>query len=680
MNEGAGEFRFRFSKKELIFLLLLVSAMFALYHHTLKYDLSWDTKDFAKESILLHHDRPLFDAFRYGMIHGQMGDYKSSFYYRPIWNLSMMAEQRLWGFHNTGMRLVNTAIFSLALICLFIFLKFQNVSEDFPLLATALFAFLPIHADNVVWGVARCDLFLLLWGMLTAIFFHLWLFKKNKAYYFASVLFFALGIFSKETFLFFIPFLAAYEWACRRRLSWRRYLGYVLITGAFFFVKHLVLRLPSLGMQPLISIVELPRLFFSTLGYYARVLVFPIRLPKFAFASEIMNWKYLLLGGVSFLAAGVFLFRKRSEKAIIPVSLMVFFLLPHVLLAFSKLWPFKISARYMMIPAIGAVWLFCLGLGKGRRYLRYLAVAALIGVFLPCLLRSSFAYRNELTYWMEGYQAHPRNSIMLLFLAKAHYNADHKLLARHYLSKSLPYPTDRLTASHIAIFFADLEYRRRDYAAAAKWLRHHLVASPYNAQFLAASIRLSLGDFNAAEHALLELIRQRPETRLAYHQLFAAYLGQTRWEDAARLENEMRAKFHEKAAPITEKLQAGFSKRTRDQKADFYAEFNNYGAAIDLIEGKPARDFADFMKLTDLYYRSGKPEIAEKMIHGLLELNPRNHSLFNQFGEFYVKKLNRPEQALDCFERSIRIKPDQPKVRALIAQLSRVAVRDEAAD
>jgi len=190
MNENTGEFRLRLSRKELIFLLLLVGAMFALYRHMLNYDLGWDTKDFAKESVLLNGNRPLFDAFRYGMIHGQAGDYQHSFYYRPIWNLSMMVEHRLWGFRNTDIRLVNIAIFSLALIFLFVFLKFQNNGEDFPMLVTVLFAFLPIQADNVVWGVSRCDLFLLLWGMLAAIFFHLWLFRKNRGYYFASVLIF----------------------------------------------------------------------------------------------------------------------------------------------------------------------------------------------------------------------------------------------------------------------------------------------------------------------------------------------------------------------------------------------------------------------------------------------------------------------------------------------------------
>jgi hypothetical protein len=45
-----------------------------------------------------------------------------------------------------------------------------------------------------------------------------------------------------------------------------------------------------------------------------------------------------------------------------------------------------------------------------------------------------------------------------------------------------------------------------------------------------------------------------------------------------------------------------------------------------------------------------------------------------------VKKLNRPEQALGCFERSLRIKPDQPHVKTVIARLSRVAVRGRATD
>lgn len=679
IRRSQGEISLRLSRGDWIFLILLAASMFGLYRHTLAYGLNWDTKDFARESVLLNTQRPLADAFRYGMIHGQMGEYGGSFYYRPLWNLSLMLEQRLWGFRGTGIRLVNIAIFSLSLLLLFLFLKLQDVPRELPFLATALFAFLPIQADNVVWGVSRCDLFLLLWGLLAAICFHQRLQGRGRVWVLLGALSFALGMLSKETFVLFIPFLAAYEWAWRQRLSWRRYPACILIAASFFLVKHGLLRLSSLPLRALPSLAATADLFFSTVGYYVRILLLPVGFPKFAFAAEITRPGYLLLGIGSFLACGVLLLRARPKRVLIPLALILLFLLPYVGLAFSPLWPFRISARYMMVPAIGMTWLFCLLLARMKRYLRFLSAAALIAVFLPYLLQSTFAYRDEVAYWADGQKAHPRNGTMLLLLAKAHYNAGDNLLARQCLDESLRRPTDRLTASHIAGLYANLEYLRCDYPAALNWLKHPLAVSPYNERFLRASIDLSRGDFPAAEQGLLELKRRFPEARLAYHKLFVAYVGRGEWEKAAKLEREMRAVFAAEAPRLTEALRADFLRRSPRGKAAFYAEFNNYGAACEFLERIPGKSFADRLALAELYYRSGRPGAAEGVIDGLPGAGLSAATACNAIGELYVKKLNRPEQALPYFERSIRIRPDQPQVREMIRRLTLLTTPGQAA-
>lgn len=670
INKNIGEFSFRFSRKELIFLVVLVGFMFGLYYHTLKYDLIWDTKHFASGSLLLNKNRPLSDAFRYGDIQGQLGENKRSFYYRPIMNLSMMVENKLWGFHNPGICLMNISIFSLSLIFLFVFLKFQTIFEDFPLLCTALFAFLPLNADNVVWGASRCDLFLLLWGLLTLIFFHLQLLKNSKFYYFLSLFFFTLGMFSKETFLLFIPILAVYEWAYNKRLSWLRQVAFIMISATFFIVKHWVLQLISLETQRMPSLFENIHLIFSTLGYYVRILFYPIQFPRFTFNSEVLNPKYLILGIGSFLAIAAYLLITRFKKNVIPLALMVFFLIPFIWLVFSKLWPFKISARYMMIPSIGVIWLFCLSLGKLKRYLRYLICLALIAVFLPYLLQFSFSYKNEITYWTDGYNAHPHNSIAFLMLARSYYDADKKITAYYYLKESLKYPVDSLTASHISVLFASLEYLRCDYPAALLWLDRYRASLTYDARRLRSSIQLAQGDIESAEQILLKLMQQYPEKLLAYQILFNAYIGQTKWDEAAALEEKMNSVFYLKKTQMAENIKTEFPKKSYKQLVGFYTEYENYAVAINLIEQKPNKKIAEFIALLELYYRYGKPEIAEDMIDSFLESNRKNYLLLNMLGNFYLKELYRLEQALKYFKQSIQIQSDQPQIQVLIEHLS----------
>lgn len=660
----------RISWPEVLCLLLLVGSMFGLYQHTLKYDLIWDTKDFAATSFLLQKNRPLADAFRYGLIQGQGGENKNSFYYRPIMNLSFMMENRLWGFHGTGIRLVNIALFSLVLVSLFVFLKFQAVFEDFPLLCTALFAFLPLNADNVVWGVARCELLSLLWGLLTLIFFHLHLQKESRPSYFLSLTFFALGIFSKETFVFFIPVLAVYEWAYKKRLSWFRHSAFVLIAAIFFIIKHWVLQLVSLGSQPLPTMAENVRLLFSTLGYYVRILLYPLQFPKHAYNSEVLHAPYLLLGIGSFLAIASYLLVTRFKRNIIPLALTVFFLIPFVWLAFSNLWPFKISARYMMIPAIGVIWLFVLSLGRWKRYLRCLACLALIALFLPYLLQSSFAYRNETTYWAEGYNARPHNGVAILMLARAHYDADNMVAAYHYLKESRKYPIDALTARHISILSASLEYLRCDYPAALSWLDRFQAGLTYDAYRLRASIQLARGEMAAAEQILLRLMRQYPEKRLAYQLLFNAYIGREKWDAAALLEEKMDAVFFLDKTRLAKTIQSEFSRKSQGQLAEFYTRFENYPAAVRMLEQKPAKEPADFFLLLELYYRQGKPEKAEDLVNNLLHDGRENPSLLNRLGDFYLNTLYRPVQAMKYFQLSIQIRPQQPQVQEIIKRLS----------
>ncbi len=191
--------------KKVAFLLILISLLVLLYQHTLKYDLIWDTANFVKSSQLLSGDASLLDVFTHGYIQGQFGFNRSSFYYRPIVHLTFGLEKRIWGLQSTGLRLTNIFIFALCLIILFIFFERLKVSDDLPYIITTLFAFLPLNADNIVWVVSRCDLLLLLWGSLALLFLQSYIQQGKKYHLLFSSLFVLLGIFSKETFLFFFP-------------------------------------------------------------------------------------------------------------------------------------------------------------------------------------------------------------------------------------------------------------------------------------------------------------------------------------------------------------------------------------------------------------------------------------------------------------------------------------------
>src|SRR4030042_3549487 len=162
-------------KRDWLYVAILAVILFGVYWKTFNYDFVWDDEIFFKHNLLFIEDQPLTSALKYSYFSEQLGVQGQDHYYRPLLTFSFLLENKLWGIKNITLRFTNLLIFFLSLIFLFAFLKVHSDKAYLPEITTLFFALYPLNSENIVWIVGRGDLFLLLWGSLTFLFFALFL-------------------------------------------------------------------------------------------------------------------------------------------------------------------------------------------------------------------------------------------------------------------------------------------------------------------------------------------------------------------------------------------------------------------------------------------------------------------------------------------------------------------------
>ena len=70
--------------KSIIFIIVLIITLSALYWKTFNYEFIWDSKIYFKQNILFTENNPLSSAFKLGYFHGSMGKSNIEDYYRPL--------------------------------------------------------------------------------------------------------------------------------------------------------------------------------------------------------------------------------------------------------------------------------------------------------------------------------------------------------------------------------------------------------------------------------------------------------------------------------------------------------------------------------------------------------------------------------------------------------------------
>lgn len=669
-------------KRDLVFLVLLAVIVIGIYWRTFDYALIWDDEIFFKHNLLFIEHQPLTSAFTFSYFSEQLGVQGQDHYYRPLLTLSFLLENAVWGIQNVTLRLTNVLIFLFSLVFLFAFLKELSTKTYLPEITTLLFALYPLNSENIVWIVGRGDLFLLLWGSLSFLFLELFLKKGRPLFLAGSSFFFLLGILSKETFILILPLLLLYEKVRRGKITWLFHIANGFFILSFFFIKNFILGIKNIKLVYMPNSLENVRAALGTLGYYFRTMVFPFRYKMFLPISE-MNQIVFLAFGLLAAASLVLLtiWAKKEKDIALPAAILGLFLLGHVPLIYSSIFPYQIYSRYIMVAGLGLVWLLTHFLMRIKERPRFGIVFAILLFFIPSIILNSSAYKDSTVFWQRAMKASSGDAYVLFQAAKTAFENKDYLSAELALNRSLGTSMRRETAILVSMLYADIEMTRADYPSVLRWMAsvEEFEKSPqikiapfvhYQINSKKARVFASQGDVEAAEKLLLENISDFRTVKEAYSDLYNLYVSHGMWDKAAEIEKTMKSIFPAFFADFdTARTREEVETLPFDKKMSFYIQNRNFPAASALVKTLPSLDLDHQFLLAKLTFYEGKGDEASEIIQNILDQNSGSTETLNKVGFFYLYNLIRVKEAVDCFEQSLALNPSQPEIIVLTNRL-----------
>jgi tetratricopeptide (TPR) repeat protein len=429
---------------------LLIAVTVAVYVNSLPNGFVFDDMGTIVENVHIKHLGKNFPSFfsrsYYKIAHGEAS-------YRPVATLSYYLLYALFGLNPFGYHLFSLALHIFNVVLVYLLAKRLLGNKTFSLTAGLLFACHPVLTE-VVDCISYND------DLLATFFFFLSLLlylklnagaaKRNSLFLGLSLLFYLLGLLSKEMALTLPMVIFVYDWVLKKagdrppslatalKTVFQQkyyYLGYAAITLFYLWIRFWALSNPQGAANPVWGslwerIIYLPVLFFN----YIKLILFPLVLNAdyvFSYPSrffEIYNMVAFLL------SAGLIIFSFWIYKRIRVISFGIWWFFITLLPVYNIIPLFNpLAERYLYIPLFG----FCLvvaatmSMAAKRMPGKMITVFTLLVVFIIVIFYATITI-NRNRDWRDGYSLWTQTLKTSPDSVKAHGN-----LARVYMDRGL---------------------------------------------------------------------------------------------------------------------------------------------------------------------------------------------------------------------------------------------------
>ncbi len=664
-----------------LFLLLPPLLALLVYLPSLQRGLIWDSRPMIEENDLLKGGFSPAAPFASGYWQTTSQRGAGYDYYRPLTVLTFMIEKQAWGLSPWRLRLVNLLLFALALAALLLFLRRLPAPPGAAEAASLLFALFPLHVDNVNWVVGRCDLLMLLFGILSLLLFDLFLERRSPWSGLAALAAWSLALLAKEASLFFLPLFPLHEFLRRRRLTPLLYLPLLLTGAGYWLLKSTVIGRSGFPVHGFASLGENVMAPLAALGYYLRSLVFPFSADMFLSLEAVRTPLYIAAGTIfamllALAPAWVLLRSRPGSPAGAAVAGAWFWTAPFLggalLMVFTPIHPYSISTRYLMVPAIGCCWLLGVWLASLRPLPRRALLLLLLSASALAVTVGSKKYRDEEAFWRSALASSPKDSFfMSQYAAELERKGDH-LAGEALLRRALKFRMKQATAAAVSLRLADAAIAGARYDEALSWLQR-LRSLPLGPQHAAQGRRLLLrvhrarDDLAAAEAVLAEISREEGGGAAILPQV-ATYLAFAAWERAREALAERRP---DEAALLRQIAETEGAFRAQDEagRVRYFIGRGNFAAAWRLWPGKDAPGIRQGLGAAQLALLAGEESEGRRRIGLLARDHANDVQALNSIGNL-LYDLRRGEEALPFYRRSLALRPGQP---ALAGRVGRIA-------
>ncbi|MBN1621128.1 MAG: tetratricopeptide repeat protein [Endomicrobiales bacterium] len=573
---------------------LIIGISFGVYFNTLKNEFVHDDEFIVENNSLIRSPSNLPKIFSSNYWAGTKYE-KETLLYRPLVITSFAFDYKLWGKNPAGYHLTNIILNTInsVLVYFLTFFIFSGALKNNNLYVAAfisslIFTVHPVHSEAVAGIVGRTELMATLFFLISLI---LYLRESgHKLLYWISLLFYFLGILSKEMAITLPAVIMIYDFVVfgkdvlKQRI--KLYAGY--FCTAFFY---LILRTAVLGkvageeqLWMLAQDTFLVRFYniVKILGFYVRLLFFPFGLrPEYEhFKVFSMKDPYVFISLI-FFAVLIALAAKSKIKKNYIFPILWFFI---TILPVSNIIPMGgfIGERFLYLPSVGFCWLLGAYISEKNDILYYYSklsfAVVLILLFSFLTIKRNHAWKDDYTLWTET-----------LKVDRFHYKAFFNLgvIAR--------------------------EEKR----------------------------------YQEAEERLLNAITLHPDSLSAYYELGIVYFDQLLWDKARDtfIKSLDLIKYYEDKG-----LKLGEHKSvTLRYIALCYSNISDRSSAIEYyhkaIEATP-RDASLYYECALQYEKSGRMGLAEKYILKTLEVNKDFVNAYIHLGLIY--------QSRNFFEKSAK--------------------------
>ncbi|MBD3379673.1 MAG: tetratricopeptide repeat protein [Candidatus Omnitrophica bacterium] len=284
-------------------------------------------------------------------------------YYRPLQTVTYIVDYYLWGRLAGGFHFTNLLLHLACVFCLFRFLRliFRDTAVVFT--ASLLFAVHPVHATVVSYIAGRADS-LLLFFFLASFYSHVKyaFFGKAPAWRAAELLFFLLALLSKELamvipFLFLLFDKKGFVWTDLKpvRTSYRGYIPHFVLLGVYLwfrFAKMSFFVEGAIAPFPFENrLITVPYLLFQ----YIRLIILPNdlhigRIPWVA--PGILSGRIIFSSAaVLFLLGYLWKGRKNAKEAWFGALWFIILIFPSLNVVTPLFYTF--AENWLYIPSIG---------------------------------------------------------------------------------------------------------------------------------------------------------------------------------------------------------------------------------------------------------------------------------------------------------------------------------------
>lgn len=405
--------------------MLILSLGLIVYSSSFGNPFIWDDETLIIKNSYIRSWENLSKIFTSPLFHSSRF---KTFFFRPLQELSYTLDFHFWQLSPVGYHLSSILLHAINAILLFFIIS--RITKNFPiaLFSSLIFVIHPIHTQAVTYISGRADL-------LVGLFLLLAFLSYVESFYLLCIIFFILGLLSKESAIVFPFILILYDASFRkgenRFVFWRKYLPFFIIT----ILAYLYFRSFFLGLYDYKLIASsagnfLPRIFSigKIVFIYLGLLVYPANLQmerSLTLPESFLEPSCLLpFAGLIFIIAVFFAVYKHSKTTFPPKAdppLAGFFLGWFFICLSPMLNVLKLDTLiaehwvYLASPGIFVLWVLGLRYLIRSRFLFYFTLALLLIFYSSFTIRRNIEWGNKLAFCKHTLDAAP-NSLRANYL------------------------------------------------------------------------------------------------------------------------------------------------------------------------------------------------------------------------------------------------------------------------